>query len=66
MIGTTFDPATPYAWAKALSRQLPTSTLLTYRGDGHTAYGGSSRCIDDAVDRYLVTGQTPPSGTVCR
>ena len=66
VVGTTFDPATPYVWAQALARQLPTATLLTYRGDGHTAYGGSSRCIDDAVDRYLVTGQTPPAGTVCR
>ena len=66
VVGTTYDPATPYSWAQALTRQLPTATLLTYRGDGHTAYGGASRCIDDAVDRYLMTGQTPPAGTVCR
>jgi pimeloyl-ACP methyl ester carboxylesterase len=66
VVGTTFDPATPYAWSKALNRQLPTSTLLTYRGDGHTAFGGSSRCIDDAVTRYLLTGALPPAGTVCR
>ena len=66
VIGTTFDPATPYAWAKALSRQLPTSTLLTYRGDGHTVYGGNSRCIDGAVDDYLLTGNPPKAGTVCR
>ena len=66
VVGTTFDPATPYAWAKALTSQLGTATLLTFRGDGHTAFGGNSRCIDDAVNRYLLTGATPAPGTVCR
>lgn len=66
VVGTTYDPATPYVWAKALARQLSTATLLTYVGDGHTAYGGSSRCIDNAVDSYLLTGMPPAAGTVCR
>ena len=66
VVGTTYDPATPYAWAVALSRQLTTSTLLTYRGDGHTAYGSGSRCIDRAVDAYLLDGTMPAPGTVCR
>lgn len=66
VIGTTYDPATPYRWAQALSRQLTTATLLTYRGDGHTAYGGNSPCIDAAVNAYLLTGTPPAAGTVCR
>jgi pimeloyl-ACP methyl ester carboxylesterase len=66
VVGTTFDPATPYPWAVALSKQLTTSTLLTYRGDGHTAFGSGSRCINDAVSSYLLTGALPPVGTVCR
>ncbi len=66
VVGTTFDPATPYRWAVALSRQLGSSTLLTYRGDGHTAYGSGSRCIDRAIDAYLLTGTMPAAGTVCR
>lgn len=66
VIGTTFDPATPYAWSQALSAQLRTSTLLTYRGDGHTAFGGISRCIDQAVEGYLIEGRLPAAGTVCR
>ncbi len=66
VIGTVFDPATPDAWAKSLAGQLPTSTLLTFTGDGHTAYGGNSRCIDRAVDTYLLTGTPPAPGTVCR
>ena len=65
VIGTTFDPATPYAWSQALTRQLPTSRLLTYRGDGHTAYGGTNICIDDITDRYLLMGELPNPGTTC-
>lgn len=66
VVGTTYDPATPYAWSQALSRQLATATLLTYRGDGHTAYGSGSRCVDDAIDAYLLRGTVPAAGTVCR
>lgn len=66
VVGTTYDPATPYAWAQALSQQLATATLLTWVGDGHTAYGNGSRCVDSAIDAYLLTGTPPPAGTVCR
>lgn len=65
VIGTTFDPATPYSWSQALALQLPTSRLLTYRGDGHTAYGDTNPCIDDITDRYLLTGQLPAPDTTC-
>lgn len=66
IIGGTYDPATPYRWAKALHQQLPTSTLLTYRGDGHTVYGGWSTCVDQHVDAYLLRGTLPPPGATCR
>lgn len=66
VVGTTADPATPYAWARALSRQLPTSRLLTSVGDGHTAYGNGNACVDGAVEGYLVTGGLPAPGTRCR
>jgi pimeloyl-ACP methyl ester carboxylesterase len=65
IIGTTYDPATPYAWSQALTRQLPTSRLLTYRGDGHTAYGDTNVCVDDITDRYLLTAELPNPGTTC-
>ena len=35
------------------------------RGDGHTAYGGNSRCIDAAVEAYLVRLALPAAGTRC-
>ena len=65
VVGTLYDPATPYPWAVSLSKQLPTSTLLTFRGDGHTAYGNGSACINKAVEAYLLTGTTPAPGLVC-
>ena len=65
IIGTQFDPATPYAWSQALKAQLPTSRLLTYRGDGHTAYGGANLCVDGITNRYLTTGELPEPGTTC-
>ena len=65
VIGTRFDPATPYEWAQALSSQLPTSTLLTFEGNGHTAYGSGSTCIDNLVDLYLLRGSMPAKGTSC-
>ncbi|KUO15375.1 alpha/beta hydrolase [Streptomyces dysideae] len=59
VVGTTRDPATPYRWARALSRQLSSARLLTYEGDGHTAYGRGSTCIDSTINAYLLRG-TPP------
>jgi pimeloyl-ACP methyl ester carboxylesterase len=56
IIGTRFDPATPYHWSQKLRRALPTSALLTYDGDGHTAFASGVRCVDDAVSAYLLTG----------
>ncbi|NHN55386.1 alpha/beta hydrolase [Calidifontibacter sp. DB0510] len=65
VVGTTRDPATPYAQAKDLASQLQNGHLITYDGDGHTAYGGASRCVDQAVDAYLVNGTVPPDGKTC-
>jgi pimeloyl-ACP methyl ester carboxylesterase len=66
VIGTIHDPATPYPSAQEMAGQLGSAVLLTYNGDGHTAYGRGSRCIDTAVDAYLVQGTVPAMGTVCQ
>jgi pimeloyl-ACP methyl ester carboxylesterase len=66
VVGTTYDPATPYAWARSLAKQLSKGVLLTRIGDGHTAYGMGSACIDKAIDTFLVSGTPPLPGTVCR
>ncbi|MFL6089008.1 MAG: alpha/beta fold hydrolase [Aeromicrobium sp.] len=66
IVGATRDPATPYAGAKALAQQIPSSVLLTRRGGGHTSYASGDTCIDAAVNAYLIAGTMPAKGTVCR
>ena len=41
------------------------AVLLTYEGEGHTAYGSSNECIADTVDAYLLQGTVPAEGTRC-
>jgi pimeloyl-ACP methyl ester carboxylesterase len=65
VVGTTDDPATPYSQAVALARELDSGRLLTYDGEGHTAYGRGHSCIDRAVDDYLVALKLPPEGARC-
>ncbi len=66
VVGTTRDPATPYAQAERLARELDSGHLLTYDGEGHTAYGRGHRCVDRAVDEYLVTRKLPPERDALR
>lgn len=65
VIGTTNDPATPYVWAQGLAKALDSGVLVTWEGEGHTAYGRSNDCVADAVDDYLVDGTVPKDGLSC-
>ena len=65
VVGTLGDPATPYRWARALTEQLGSATLLTYEGGGHTAYGAGRACVDNAVETYLLGGGLPGEDTIC-
>lgn len=67
VVGTTRDPATPYEWAQSLAKELDSGELLTYVGDGHTAYRRGSSCVDAAVDGYLLgTGRQSIDGRRCK
>jgi len=66
VIGTTRDPATPYVWAQRLAEALDSGVLLTFDGDGHTAYlTTGSECIDTVVDTFLLEGTVPRVGLRC-
>jgi pimeloyl-ACP methyl ester carboxylesterase len=65
VVGTAYAPATPYKEAQRLTAQLGNARLLTMDGDGHTAYGGNSTCIDAAVESYVDTLALPAAGTRC-
>ncbi|WP_033260090.1 MULTISPECIES: alpha/beta hydrolase [Kitasatospora] len=64
VVGSTGDPATPYAWAEKLASGFANATLLTREGDGHTGYGKST-CIRTAVNGFLLDGTMPAAGTRC-
>ncbi|MEV0645909.1 alpha/beta hydrolase [Phytomonospora sp. NPDC050363] len=64
VVGTKGDPATPYANTAKLAAQLGTGEVLTWEGEGHTAYP-KTPCIADAVNGYLTDLTVPPPGTVC-
>ena len=65
VMGTTRDPATPLAWAKALAKQLDNGVLVVRNGDGHTGYNQGNICADDAVENFLVSDKVPADGTRC-
>ncbi|GAA2839887.1 alpha/beta hydrolase [Kitasatospora sp. CM 4170] len=65
VVGTTGDPATPYASAEALTKGFANATLLTRVGEGHGAFGKGNGCIDAALEAYLVDGTLPAAGTRC-
>ena len=65
VIGVRHDPATLYSWTRTFAGALDNSVLLTWEGDGHTAYGRAGSCIQGPVDKYLLTGEVPKDGLVC-
>ena len=65
VVGTTNDPATPYAQAVSLAKQLSSGVLITYQGEGHTIYAGGVACVDDTVDAYFLRGEVPSADPMC-
>ena len=66
VVGTTGDPATPYWQAQNLANKiLANGYLVTFNGEGHTAYGRSNSCVVKAVDAYLISGTVPAKDPNC-
>ena len=65
VIGTTNDPATPYASSVSLAAQLSSGVLVSYTGEGHTIYNQGVACIDTVVDDYFVNGTVPAADPMC-
>jgi pimeloyl-ACP methyl ester carboxylesterase len=64
VVGTLGDPATPYESTARLAEMLGVGVVLTWEGEGHTAYPETA-CITDAVDAYLLELTVPDEGTTC-
>ncbi len=67
VVGNTGDPATPYEGARRMADELgeDVGVVLTWKGEGHGAYGSGSDCVDSAVNAYLLDGTVPEDGKVC-
>ncbi|RSS78792.1 alpha/beta hydrolase [Streptomyces sp. WAC06614] len=67
VIGNTGDPATPYEGARHMVEKLGpgVGVELTYKGEGHGAYNSGDRCVQAAVNGYLLEDKVPAAGTVC-
>ncbi|WP_433391869.1 alpha/beta hydrolase [Micromonospora sp. KLBMP9576] len=64
VVGTTGDPATPYEQTGKLASMLGVGRVLTWEGEGHTAYPQTS-CVTEAVDAYLLDLTVPRAGLRC-
>jgi pimeloyl-ACP methyl ester carboxylesterase len=67
VVGNTGDPATPYEGAQKMVTALGkgVGVELTYKGQGHGAYDSKNKCVQGAVNGYLLEGTVPSAGTVC-
>ena len=65
VLGTRDDPATPLRWAKGLTTELGSATLVSVGGSRHTAFAVGNQCVDDIVVRYLVDNVAPKRGERC-
>jgi pimeloyl-ACP methyl ester carboxylesterase len=66
VVGTTGDPATPYSQAVSVATKvLSNGHLVTFNGEGHTAYGRSNECVSSTVDNYFIKSIVPSSDPDC-
>lgn len=66
VVGTTGDPATPYSQAVSLANDvLQNGQLVTFNGEGHTAYGQSDVCVNKTVDDYFIKNVVPAEDPNC-
>ncbi len=60
---TTRPPRT--CGRRAWPDELQHGHLITYDGEGHTAYNKSNACVNEAVDDFLVDGTVPDNDPMC-
>ena len=68
IIGTLFDPATPFYNAKKMRDKFPGGVLVTYQGGGHgiqTNSPGGEKC-QSLINSFLLNDTLPFDGSVCR
>ena len=64
VVGNAGDPVTPLAGAVDMAEDLTAGVLVTWQGQGHTAYPKTD-CVTGAVNAYLIDLVVPQDGLVC-
>ncbi|RBY90645.1 alpha/beta hydrolase [Blastococcus sp. TF02A-26] len=64
VVGNQGDPVTPLPGAVDMAEDLESGVLLTWQGQGHTAYPKTD-CVTGAVNAYLIDLVVPQDGLVC-
>jgi pimeloyl-ACP methyl ester carboxylesterase len=64
VIGNAGDPVTPLPGAVDMAEDLTSGVLLTWQGQGHTAYA-KTECVTAAVNAYLIDLVVPQDGLTC-
>ena len=62
VIGTRFDPQTPFGNARRAAQRLGNAALLVHDGYGHLSRRDPSTCVLRATGSYLVDLSTQPTG----
>jgi len=62
VVGTTGDPATPFAGTQAMATTLEDGHLVVVHADQHTGYGLND-CVNGAVEDYLLHPTVPLAAT---
>ena len=64
VVGTTGDAATPLESSRKMAAALTDGRLIIATKDQHTGYG-TSECVSNLVDEYLVSLKIPEKETTC-
>ncbi|MGY1739412.1 MULTISPECIES: alpha/beta hydrolase [unclassified Blastococcus] len=64
VIGNAGDPVTPLPGAVDMAEDLTNGVLVTWQGQGHTAYPKTD-CVTGAVNAYLIDLVVPQDGLTC-
>ncbi|RKN38376.1 alpha/beta hydrolase [Streptomyces hoynatensis] len=68
LVATTGDPATPYEGAARMQEAIGgpgVAPLLSFDGEGHSAYTSGDACVTGVVNAHLLTGEVPEDGRAC-
>jgi len=77
IVSSLFDPATNFGWTMQMRKAFPSGSMVTWAGIGHglvagvrwnnetNQEAGSVECMELA-HKYLVTGELPVDGHICR